>query len=281
MLGTQGKKPAGTSGSYTPIKNVSFVGREFFADCDDEVVESRDGLYDEFGGDNYCVSKDARYLGLARGDDGCEPLDLGKQEPDDILDNEENDGDEIYDYDGYEDADMAVFSAVREVMDLAEFFRNQREMEKHKAEREAMAEARELYPEDYDEPEPIEPAEVEEKMVRVKRSISRPGYNHGMWQREHRAYTKVTEESWDWDKKKMVTMTYNVSRLLGYYFRQAQRCHGGTDNRRYRKGDLSGKMIGNNHRRRSADHDRDHVVLRPVAVVLTERDGKIRRLRVA
>lgn len=57
--------------TYSPIKNPSFVGREYYED--DEVVESRDRLYYDFGGDNYVITRNALYLGLMRGNDGYEP----------------------------------------------------------------------------------------------------------------------------------------------------------------------------------------------------------------
>ncbi len=47
------------------IKTLMFVAREFFPDHDDEIVEGYDGLNDDFGGDSYCVSANALYLGFS------------------------------------------------------------------------------------------------------------------------------------------------------------------------------------------------------------------------
>lgn len=136
MIEKTGYKPAGTSGSYTPVKNVAFVAREFFPDQNDEVVDSRDGLYDDFGGDSYCITRNALYLGLTRGDDGYEPLceETSEEYEARVYDGMDEDEDEDYcdDYEHYrslEDADVRVAKAVKHALRLQKFFSRQRKQE--------------------------------------------------------------------------------------------------------------------------------------------------------
>jgi len=182
MIIKEQKPPAGTTGSYTPIKNLSFVAREFFPNQDDEILESRDGLANEFGGDNYCISSNALYLGLTRGDDGCEPLEEETEAEAmdrylvDIENDCSNDAEDYEHYRSLEDADVRVAKAVKHALRLQKFFRLRKEQEERKAAtretdealaeaRKAMAEAREFYPEDYDEPTAPEPEVVEKLRV--------------------------------------------------------------------------------------------------------------------
>lgn len=263
LMRKMGTKPTGTSGSYTPIKNVAFVAREYWGH-DDEIVETHDGLYDDFGGDNYVISGNTMYLGLTRGDDGCEPLtEETEAEAMERYEDRCDDYDEDYEhYHSLEDADLRVAEAVQHALRLQKFFRKQRERELRLYWREMNAEvaaematwARELYA----EPEVDEP-EVVEKIVSVPRSYSCSGYN---W--KSRLRREYDRESW--------TVTRE-------YFSQARRCHGGTDNRRYRRNDTTGKVIGNNHRCRMFDYDTRKLV--PVAVFLYNGDGTYRRLRIS
>lgn len=113
------------------IKNLAFVAREYFRDCNDEIVESRDGLYDDFGGDNYCVTRNAFYLGLTRGNNGCEPLEEETDEEYEARVYEgmdEDEGDDEYVYFFVRDQDKArVAEAVNETLALQKFFRKQTE----------------------------------------------------------------------------------------------------------------------------------------------------------
>jgi hypothetical protein len=265
------------------IKNIGFA----IQSSNDERVEPE--LEGEFGSDSYCVSRNAHFLGLTR-NDTCEPPCLCEDTLDD-----EDESEDLYGYEDYEDTDVsaAVSEAVEDALALQEFFRLKkmaeeraehealvreamREVEELLAEaRKAMAEAAELYPEDYDEPKELK-VEVVERAMCVKRSISGVGYNKKM--RECPDFVRIQRSYEDYDGQKI---TYTESRVVGHHFALAQRCHGGTDNRRYRRGDISGKMIGHNHRRRYKDHGRDRMELRPVAINLHTPDGTIRRLRVA
>lgn len=159
-----GTVPPGTSGSYTPTKNLSFVAREFWGDTDDELVESYDGLFNEFGGDNYCISKNFLYLGITRGDDGCEPLmeesdeEYWDRSEDDLCpkncqcdectgqDFSLYDEDDGYDEDEEEKPADSVKTeyneAVKETLELQEFFRRRAERERQEAEQKRKAESK-------------------------------------------------------------------------------------------------------------------------------------------
>lgn len=102
--------------------------------------------------------------------------------------------------------------------------------------------------------------EIEEKVVLIQRHSSGSGHN---WK------SQLLRE---YDRE-----TYAITRE---YFSQARRCHGGTDNRRYRRDDATGKVIGNNHRRRRLDRDIDKNELIPVAAILYNGDNTCRHIRI-
>ncbi|MFA5133343.1 MAG: hypothetical protein WC459_00840 [Patescibacteria group bacterium] len=102
----------------------------------DEFVEGHDGLYDNFGGDSYCVSRNKLYLGFAYGDDGCEPL--VQETEDEAMERYLTDYEELDDYlGGYDDEDnnkddghsleRAIEEAANEALKLQEFFHKQKE----------------------------------------------------------------------------------------------------------------------------------------------------------
>jgi len=271
MICKTGTKPAGTSGSYTPIKNVSFVAREYWG-CDDELTERE--LFEDFGGDNYVVSGNFLYLGITRSEDGCEPLtEESPEEYDecihDGMDEDEGDGEDK----------VRVAEAVRHALRLQKFFRRQRKQEQKATEGHLVAEV--------DRSLGTEP-DVVEKTVRVKRGSSSCGHNRKAAKQQVLGKVRVRrvrqERTWSskrgWFYRAIAYLSTETA-TIGYYWAQAQHCHGATDNRRYRRGDTTGKMIGCNHRRRDRGCGSDQVMLRPVAVDLHTLDGTIRRISIS
>lgn len=138
-----------------------------------------------------------------------------------------------------------------------------------------------------DEPElEVEEPEVVVKMVSVQKKFFVCSRNHRGGVREATVSVKKTREvreEWNPAIWQMVPLaapkivTWTESRVIGTYISQGQRAHGGTDNRRYRRGDNSGKMIGNNHRRRLTSGVTVRTV-RPVAILLENGDGTCRRI---
>lgn len=193
-----------------------------------------------------------------------------------------------------------VASAVAHAMELAEFFRRRKDAEEAANEPtfEAMCvamDARRLrrLEAEFDASYGVEPAtyepplpevELVERPVKVRRSYSIHGQNRGWRVRTVQRYVKKAGWRTVWDDKLdryvLKFDTWPTLEFLGKRTAQAQRCHGGADTRRYRRGDVSGKIIGGHHSRGGYDSDADATDVAPVVAIIRRQDGTMYRLRV-
>ena len=255
--------------TYAPIKNPSFVGREYTQD--DEVVEY------ELNGFHYLSPTESLKL---------EDYFASLEETDEERDEDEDGDDCVGTYDGcdYEDYDYEhstlarVTEAVQDALDLQEFFARQKTTEKAVIIPVIIKESKD------DEPK----VDVIEKAVSIRRSYISSGRNRKSRLRKN--YRRVEKQCASWEDKELPNgqtisvpcmRTYIENKFVSQYWTQAQRCHGGTDNRRCRRDDETGKIIGHNHRRRFHDYDTSRKELRPIAINLYDADGIPRRIRVS